>query len=131
MKRESTPTIQTTCVKQKGSILIIDDFIDARIAQQLKQRVEEVNVFSNCAVAGHRILHEDGKVGMVFASKNVVVGFREEESVLLTRDAELVLVVSKDMTEIDVEVALVVEHHIVVVPVSDTEEIDEHQILSQ
>ena len=50
---------------------------------------------------------------------------------LLTRDAELVLVVSKDMTEIDVEVALVVEHHIVVVSVSDTEEIDEHQILSQ
>ena len=88
-------------------------------------------MFSNCAVADHCVLHEDGKVGMVLASQNVVVGFREEESVLLTRDAELVLVVSKDMTEIDVEVALVVEHHIVVVSVSDTEEIDEHQILSQ
>ena len=88
-------------------------------------------MFSNCAVAGHCVLHEDGKVGMVLASQNVVVGFREEESVQLTRDAELVLVVSKDMTEIDVEVALVVEHHIVVVSVSDTEKIDEHQILSQ
>ena len=68
---------------------------------------------------------------MVLASKDVVVGFCEEERVLFASKPKLVLVVSKDVSEINVEVALAVEHHVVVVPIADTKEVDEHQVLSQ
>ena len=88
-------------------------------------------VSPNDAIAAKRVFHEALKIGMRFPSQHIEVRFRKQEGMRFSLNAHLGLVMSQNMSEIDVEISILVYHNIIIVAIADPCEIHKHHVLTQ